>query len=740
MSLEKLIKEFGAYLNDCKILVRDLELVISDLEYEKNENGTIQYAIDCGEIWDYTLPYKPDPNYLLFDDDWEEATNFKLLLLSNIFYNAKSPLILLEPYSIELKAFLDGLKLQLFHAILKDIVIIFNESKELLGHLDIKKYAEIDIDALSDVEKNEILRIFEQHAPTLLTYFEPLSEPLRRVYGILKHCGFVGLDKLGLYKLEPDKEISERWFDKLMKKPKRRGESPASSKHDSDAMAILEYANRILGRKKSQTRLLLITKSSYMEDILRSEIENGGWPQEIGNIIRHPRTINLRVGLYQIGKDNQILELKNQKKILDDFIQLTEPGFKDIDSETIDNIYKGIRRIKEYWRNAENLSASLSFPTENYLGQPNIRLKDKPINAIFQAIKTNSGLKQLIAERIEELETSIEREQNMFGLGLFFENIGEREQSLLKSVLRVNKRDAHYEVYTSPQAMPYRLVFYSKDIQRRINDGDLTENISWRTITSFLKNTIKTVPEYERNLAIALLLATLNNWEFAERYCDKAIEQKDANIEEVPIHEALFLKAICQRKWQPNEDRYRSALKLLEAAAKSRNTFMKQFDYLDPRYLAEEGCQILLLNLNCKNSIKAIPSPDKGLELLKKAQGLANNDVDLILRTWNNRLYYCFVAKYIDRGALIDEFNHFAQYLKTNLIENKWPAYILDTVAWLEWNLFENISAAEEKKIIERFKRALCSYGITKEEIREIQLHLDEIQNGEKSNCRKFVI
>lgn len=99
------------YIRDCRSLHKDIGLLIDDLRFQIDKKGSIYYAVDFSEIHAYIVPEDSahTMKLLTYDDD-ELAQVIQHRALSRLLLKAPRKPLLLEPYLIELKSWIDRIR------------------------------------------------------------------------------------------------------------------------------------------------------------------------------------------------------------------------------------------------------------------------------------------------------------------------------------------------------------------------------------------------------------------------------------------------------------------------------------------------------------------------------------------------------------------------------------------------------------------------------------------------------
>ncbi len=785
--LEQEYSELKQYIKDCQILKRDLEYAIEDIQFTNN-NGTIRYAVDFSEIFSYIFLNQTKTktkneqkfDFVLFGDrKLEKAPQIKEKRLESSaleeLFQKSEKLILLPSYASELETFLIHNYVS-NRAELEKQISIFPEAqkemKKLSKHSDYiylkklldKKYK------FSEEDFEWIVNFLKKYANSLLSVIENQdNKPVNRLKQLFNSKRFEDLEKIVNSENYIDgnqKKINER-FERLVE---LRPETPiASSRLDSRAIAMVEQANQILQKSGQKLKVLLVSRSKHMHEILEEEF---GDKLSEKSILRHPRTFNILQGCKNTYKNKALQKLQEIHKAVDDFLKSSSSNAELRPDEKIQNnrkkeLLKKVRKIKNDWNSATILEASLN---PNWLDNQN---SDSSINTykntelfssiinLLEILQKSDGLRNFVTERIDKVISEWEEEQtNLWQevLDIYLDQLG-RKKDEKKEILEIYKEQLDKDqeeklnksLTISNHVTRYPLKLDSEDSEKKLQTiKDIKDVIRQ------LKYTFKTEYTYENLLIIAYSFSNLNRWKLAEIYFQQAIHLTDEKGS-IP-NEAYFFLAVCYRKWHPETSEtkiYERNIKAIEHLNKAISLKTKK----DSRYLLEKGLQILKLNTklysinqisNNKNISAAVGdiSAAAGLELLKEAEDLSSqeNDIEFKIRIYNNYLFY-----YTEKKRLLESPNYskYPKYLDTKeksealrcyqkikkLLEKhqpnskKWHPSVLDTLAWSSWNLDFAKTDADRSEIIEMLNDAINNeIRPSPRELESIKNHLDRVK------------
>ncbi len=279
---------FQQYIYDCRRLIKGIDCVLEDLDFQ-NEGGKIRYAIDFAEIRAYVDPNSPIDDMKIFRDDGVETARAIQNVALNLLLKRKP--ILLAPYASELQAYIRHQQTEITEETLHHVKMARMEASRILKSPEYPKVRELVTslrESPQDVSEEEYRIIGEyvgKNASNLLLLLQPSQvRPIHVLANLFRERPFDSLSACGieLSNLSLNEATRERWEEQLSQnRPRRIG----SNYHDAYSMMLLEAVNNELS--KTNTKLCLVTRSSYMHQIFEVELENGLWKS---NFLRHPRS------------------------------------------------------------------------------------------------------------------------------------------------------------------------------------------------------------------------------------------------------------------------------------------------------------------------------------------------------------------------------------------------------------------------------------------------------------------
>src|SRR5687767_5244688 len=94
---------FKQYIEDCELLLRYIEGIINDYQFQSQGKGTIYYAIDASEIYSYVFPQENLNNMKIFRDEDDAITRLtQNHVMESLFFSELKNLTILKPHLIEL--------------------------------------------------------------------------------------------------------------------------------------------------------------------------------------------------------------------------------------------------------------------------------------------------------------------------------------------------------------------------------------------------------------------------------------------------------------------------------------------------------------------------------------------------------------------------------------------------------------------------------------------------------------
>ncbi len=719
------------YYSHCLKLRRDLEAAIEDLKHQDIEGPRTRFAADFSEIHAFAVPKRKTDaeRFALFlDKDTELGLSLQRISLRKFFFGLERSIILMAPYAVELDAFVTALRWDVLENLVMEAPQVIDatnsiaETSELERILILAEKAELQGRALTADERRTFLEFFEVHAPILLRFIEQKDmNPLRRLSELFRRERLVDLQSIVQVNEEDFDNVANRWFKRLTRNRQR-----AQSRIDALAISALARGNQIL--KDKGERILLVTRSRTMHAIMEQEVQEGLWEQTGGNLLRHPRVFGLLSSVEGLPIGEAIENLEARFRAVSSFVDLTTNGeFKRIDLDKTGSFFSELlTRIQDEWRATESLAASAGGAYLSEAGVPTSNEVGK-IGSILRVIRDRSELRKMLSSRLEELSGELEKEHEL--LGFYVQSMKPSDRRFIRQNLEVERYKKKGVLKTSLQSMPYSLQFFSDSAQGLLGLLGKNRSRSWQSILDFFHLGFDGDANYEKLLAMALMLGALNRWRLAESYCRRA-RSLQLNDEWIPSFESAFFLALCKRKWDPSVARYLEALELLDSAAEDKRIWIGKSDYRDPRFLKEKAVHILLLNdlqrQTEDSSVETVsPSDQDALGLLDEAEARVENDLELHLQIVNNRLFYKISVSPEDlHENLKEEYESLLKIIRS--YENdqaEWPPFVKDTIAWAKFRIFGVTSTSEKDEILALFDDALTSPELSRDEFSLIKSH-----------------
>jgi hypothetical protein len=684
------------YIAHCRLLLREIEHRLDDLAFMQ-QGGTIRYAVDFSELYAYALPDKTGKEIELFVDESEgRADTIQRQALRRLFEEYSEPLILLNPYAIELQSFFINERRRLTVNI-SDYAARLKHIEEALAQPEYQAIGRINAELkvqptreLTVEESDLIARFLEHSAPDLVEILnQRVTRPVEAIQRLLAASRFADLETLVSVKLGFDSATTEDWYQKLADILKAKN-APIGPNTDLDALALalVEGANRLLDSHK--TRLLLVTRSMAMHDLLPPPQIERAVAAPLPDIphLRHPRIFS---DLFAIdGRSGAELEpkLTDCAKALRILLKAAEGEDIDhLDATGRDRLTPLVDDLKQRWQQAEESAMALHIRLPN--AQPTAqRPAPEQTRQILALLHDHGALKDLLATRLQERITDLEHIHELLGLCLL--SVTPAQQERIVAMLQIDD-EMKYGQLTTRQSLPYTLRFYSDPARRllKIIGAAQHKGGSWSNVIDFLKTGFPRGSNFERVLAMAAILAALGRWNLAETYAERALQIAD--VEGVPAPEGYFFLAICKRKWHISFKRYHEAIMRLDQAINVA------FTPRPPRYLKEQGTQMLMLALKFPKVPTRHTAAD-GLALLDEVERTSDDPL-LKLDCINNRLFYFVEANQLDqRDQRITDYENLLQ-LQRRLDPNQehWPAFVLHTLVLARWKLY-GIHADRERQ------------------------------------------
>jgi len=689
----------------------ELRYAIEDYRYQ-SKGGKLFFAVDFSEIFAYILPAKSYMQFFLFNQELNDpleiasAQAFHQLLLKHIFFESKEKLLLLlPPYILELKSFVDDLH----HRELDELINIAAQTfrsagiliKEESYYKNILSLADkVDSEnekELSQADESIILNFFQEYGHILALADDDYhsTSALAQLRKLLDGDIFETLNEfadrhLKIYSFEQT-DIFSRWNNYLSKE--RGAERSASAKLDASAMDLIGQINQGFQSTGVKSRLLFFTRSYHMHDLFNDEFRIGRW-KEYGDyhLLRHPRVYSALSILAESQTKNALQIAKDQLRAIDTFLNSLPKNLSG------DNFPEDLQVIMDKIQSDWEKLQALVLSKKELPSKEGSKRKSDDLRKILELVKFEN-IQRRIVNRLDKLLHEIEFSYDRLAF-------------YLQLPAESNSEQLSQKRKPTTQSIPCTLQFSSKAAKKLVDQFGPGKEFEIRDVARALRAGFSKKQDYEIILAMAYILGTINRWEVAEGFCSYALYLGRENNEATA--EGKFYLAICKRKlgFDLKPDWFFDAQNLLDEAIREVPT--------EPRYLKEKGLQIILMDLiDNASQDKKIPPPEEGLKLLDMAEKNLDpkKDIELLVQIWNNRLYY-----YITKNQIQDIIQFRADLKRLEQIqteiepdESLWPSFILDTLAWGEWVLyFDDVKNIPDRKnkITLRLERARDSEEI----------------------------
>jgi hypothetical protein len=747
-------QSFEAYFEDYQSLKSDFDQAIHYLKFEiESLGGEVSFAVDVSEIYSFLLPETSSHRLALFELPVANSSAlFERAILKQLFAQS-STLVLLAPYALEFENLLRWLRTTDFEmradAALK---LFFDEYQNLIQSPEFKQLMEMVGEArrseraLDTAELARLLLFLQEHAPSLIALTGANLQTPLEVAGQLIRSGVFQTSGSLVDDDSIDLTVFDRWYEALMRI--RGNKSGVRSGIDAMAMALLSTVNRALAARRA--RLYLVTRSMTMHTIFQREYEQGLW-SEAGYFILNPRALTIlnSVSNRKEQPRRALVALEERRNQIELFLDMISGAGTKSQRQTLlrEPAIQALRdKIVQDWRDTEALAISLAevtadASTQNILSPPELM---QMMDLLQHTPEARHRLLQLVVDRLDQLATRIESEQQVLGLYYQSQELLEKGHTELLQAHEYPRYHLTAEsqpatklvVRAENHAMLHTVQFYTSEA------GDLLRALSreggWQEATyRLIGPSLGAETNYEIPLLIAFVLAADAKWQYAERYALRAVEVAKSTPN-APVHEAFFFYAVCLRKAdvassdeKGAQERHLESLVYLRQAIAAKRNWMNDQDYSDPRYFKELGSQILRLNLDHGRNEDKYPPPEEGLAQLQLAEERCQSDDLLRIQILNNRLFYL-----IESGELTDPAEIVASCEKLRELQERvepreamWSPAVLDTLAWGEWLVNrDHLTDDRRLAILTRLQKALSSRDNAEADKRQVREHLHQMR------------
>lgn len=750
MTFHASIEYLESYKDTCDLLKEDIDMAIQDHKFVK-EGGTLRYAVDFSEIYSYVLPADSYKNFILFPDAFNDidevadAIALQQLVLQYIFFDLSprpKKLILLSPYVLEFRTFVQSLQQKLLVDSVDRTLQVFNDLEGMLedkldSRIDaICQNIELNKTYIASNEEQDILAKFVQRYGYIETFLEGtggMNHPYYRVKQLNPDIAFVQLKEIVSISPSAKTDIYDRWIAGLYDMRRKYGKF-SSAELDATAINLIYQTNLNLDQ---QTRLLFVTRSGAMHELYKREVEDRLW-EDTGNypLVRHPRMFSIARVVAQKSNPDDLQDLLDLKDTINLFLE-TYKARNTKEPTNDQKLIELIDKIKQDWKNIQKIAFTLFSRSVTDDSDTKSKIV-RQAKAILKYARSDQVVKNKIVNILDGLFYDIEFVHDVLGL-----------QLQLPENLQDSKRAGQFSIQYSFLLTPQRVIFYTAAGRNIFDELSQKSKINTEDIIATFKKMFeptqyleKNQVEYERNLAMANLLGTLiRHWSVASDYCSRAITvgQKGG----VSVHEAYYYQAICKREEgiaanrgkETPEDWLSGVLNLLDQAISIVKS-LKTDGHITSRYWTEKGISIILFhkNLETKENKYKVPNGMDGVKLVREwAEKLYDGDLPLKLFALRILLDYLYTNKRLrDLVFYKDKFRSLEKQLQQfESDRSKWTPYIADLMLWGKWVLFpeEYSSSTALGDLIKQLKKITQEAGITWEIKNDIFHHIKAVES-----------
>ena len=743
MSRKHYLSKLDKDLEDLRSLRRDIDHVLFDIECGRPEPI---YAVDFSEIYAYTRPkssgHASDKDFRLFRHSEDENDVFlQLHALRVLFEDPEKKRYLLPAYAVELEEYAERLQSEQIGNAIDQLVELHSSLEDMRTELKRKKHRafiesvvrEYESGGVRDQTREQLVELVADMGPVITFTFgrysrSDLSRLLSVASRTLDHVGAISeIDPLAT------NEVFVGGFFKELNEL-RSGRGKPATYLDSCAVDHVLRINR--ERSVPRRPLYLVTRSHFMHVSLQTLIAKGQL-DENEYCLRHPRAIVIKAA-FENSANKNIGQVRDMLNLLDSLIERNGDRATPRRSETGRRLEKieqeAIDQLHEVWGNlvavvlADENARVASFDPEQ-------KKRDQAfVKTIIGLVRDDRAVEDLIAERLAELNAEIKSRSAFLSFVMSAGGLDFRE-SLSSAFVGVDVGEK-ISLRAKKHRMPYTLQLFSREAKALDSSQKQDKDVSWMEIAEVLQVAFCTVRDpdkalvtYETMLVAGFLLAAIGKINLGRKFAEAA--ERFGDDSSVSPHEARFLRAVCVRKGRYSNGTVAECLDLLEKASKEKQ-LKKEEGYIDPRYWAERGVQILVGQDLDSSQAGDIPGFDMGFHYLEGALPGAKKDKILRGLIANNLLYG--TIKY-DLKPSSEDIELWLEAIElanaeAGVEDDRWAPAELDTylLAKVNYRLFSN--AQEAKRARSQWIKCLRADELTEEEkceVRDNIARLDEL-------------
>lgn len=719
------VRNLREYIQACTYLSKDLEQAINDLDFVSRPDHEIYYSVDFSELYEYIFPSDASRDFVVFpkafDDNEDEkiaAKAIQQLILRYILLELDpKEIVLLPPYLLEFTNFINKYGSDLFIELIRNANRLYKRIQQIASENITDQILEIcqkaQESSLTAEEEEILVRFIGKYGQfqSIMENIDAQNSPWQRLKQLDPKSTFKKLDFSTLHlNEEKDFEIYTRWVRKLDEL--RRSES-ATSKIDAVAIQMLYSINR---EWPSNQRLILITRSKFMHEIYKNEVEDksGNW-EDTGNyyLLRHPRVFGLILPAKLADSPYNRDYLVNLLDRINRFLaECKSCQLEDMQIKA--SLQKQITEIEEQWQKIQQFAVTLG--SSAYNSPMEKRNLAKQAQIIMDGIRNQFHKGQLV-RYLESLY--LELDENHEYLRLSLQGLPEP----LKTIKVQANHHGQMAISLNNLFMPFRLYLESDAAIEKLRKVTARKVFSSHDFIDFLKQN----PEQEDNeicLVKAYVWGVMGRWDMAEAHCRMALSQENLSVN--LTNEIQYFLAVCISQQQASGDSLLEALRLIQDIQYQPDTPHHA------RYQIEYG--ILSLKLNTKGSSvgQDMPTGTGGLYTLNTHQKEIQSNAALWITVLKTKLDYFYILG--DTNKIRNLKQEWDELEKTliNIEPNRenWPPSIVDAVAWGKWLLYADEFKMEQERqvLLDMLQMALEKASPDLEIHSEIVYHIKEIQ------------
>jgi hypothetical protein len=288
------------YRRFAESMVRDIDLAKEDVEFIKR-GGRILTAADFSEIYAYSM--SASDSFLARHDAkfLEEVAQRAVLnelhdsIMLFYLFESDEPLWLLDPYLLELRNFMRIVSSDRFKGTVKAIgealrqIRLATSNPEFSELAELAKKVQITGKALDKQDSNRVYRFIERVAPAIVhTAKDKSGKPIDRLRRLLQEGRLQLPSDIPAEIQKGDADTYGRWYNGLSK---LRRDHDAQNALDAQAVSVVFALNKWLLKSLRPRRIVLLTRSEKMHQLMREEVAHDLWSEAGGNSLRHPRIV-----------------------------------------------------------------------------------------------------------------------------------------------------------------------------------------------------------------------------------------------------------------------------------------------------------------------------------------------------------------------------------------------------------------------------------------------------------------